>query len=678
MGLFERSRHYLRTSLTVGPVLLAVVVGLMGGSAAILFKTVLGATKPFFFQGTFLGVKVPYDLHVIVLPVIGLLLVDLLVRLGPEADGTGIPRVMYAVRRQGGRVRRRAAPLKAVAAITCLATGGSLGREGPIVHIGSSLASSVSQAVGLGAHRTRVLVACGAAAAVGANFNAPIAGSLFALEVILGSFGGRDFGQVVVASVAGTALSRVVLGHTPAFSLPQRFELLSAKELGLYLVLGVLLGLLAIGFKSVLYGVGDLLARIRGRRWPRSLIGGLVVGVVGWIGMRFLGGPYLFGVGYDGIETALRASPVFGEGLAIHALMILVALMALKIVATSFTLGGGGSGGVFAPALFIGAMAGAAFGVVAGEVFETGIAPPGAYALVGMAALFGAAAHAPISTVVILFEMSDDYHLILPLMLAVGVAYLVASRLSRDSVYTLQLRRLGGFATTLPEASTLDLVLVADAMVRPPDTVQPDTPLTELASRLRRGGRSLPVLNDDGDLVGVVTAGDVWRELTADPPRTGMRARDLMSRDLVTATPDETLREVLTRLSDTELAQVLVVDRKNPALLLGVLRREEIFWAVGELMGEHRRLMDRAAEHLPRDAVQVALQVRPEYRRLAFKEIRALGLPQGTLVAVLRRAGEARVPRGDTVVEPGDVLVLLATEKAQPALRDWMEEVERP
>ncbi|MBW2458367.1 MAG: chloride channel protein, partial [Deltaproteobacteria bacterium] len=325
--------------------LLAVIIGLAGGVGAIFFRWLIGLFDRLFFEGGKGLLSFLDSGYVILLPAVGLVLVSLLVRRwAPEAQGHGVPEVMYAVKKQGGRIRPRVAIIKAFASAICIGSGGSVGREGPIVQIGCTIGSTLAQWMGLREQQVRVLVACGAAAGIGGTFNAPIAGVIFALEVILGSFAARSFGLVVISSVTATALCQAVLGNEPAFLLSSVFSLESYRELFIYVALGLFCGVLALVYVRVLYRLEDLFERWSWHYVIKAALGGLAVGGLGYVGMRFLGGRYLFGVGYDGIEAALYLAPPSGGldwglgGLTITALLL---LCLMKILATSTTLAAG-------------------------------------------------------------------------------------------------------------------------------------------------------------------------------------------------------------------------------------------------------------------------------------------------------------------------------------------------
>jgi len=634
---------------------------------AIVLRVLIGWVKWIFFEqgarfSAGLGVESLGRVHLLLAPAIGMVIVSWIVRRwAPEAQGHGVPEVQFSVRMLGGRIRARVAAIKAVASAISIGSGGSVGREGPIVQIGASLGSTVGQAVGLGPAQTRLLVAAGSAAAIAATFNAPIAGVMFAMEVILGSFAARSFGLVVIASVTATAISQAVLGDAPAFRLVEVFTLVSNWEFLLYLALGVFAGLIALAYVQSVYWFEDTFDAWKMSPSFKALVGGLGVGAMG-----FFGSELLFGVGHEGVELALRGEMALG---------FMLALVLLKILATSITLGAGGSGGVFAPALFIGAMAGGAFGTAANRLLPNLTGPPGAYALVGMAALFGAAAHAPITGIIILFEMTDNYRIILPLMFAVVVSHLLASTIYQDSIYSIKLRRKGAMNAPRNELGVLDILLVIDAMSTDYERVSPDTPLEEMMLLARAGRtRSWLVMDSDDRLKGIVTETDLEEAIVQGRDAVSVVA-DIMTTALTTCTPGEPLRTVFSRFSQRSVYQIPVVEDDDPGMVVGVLRRNELLWAYKELADEHQRLLDRTGdEGIPShsDSVQMEVEVKEGQEALCLKRIRDIALPKNSLVVLLRRGDRAVVPKGDTRVEPGDVLVFLTTRQEEDRLRSWI------
>ena len=470
--------------------MLALAVGVGGGLGAIAFRYMIqgvtelasGRSDPS-AAGRVANPHLPGlgVWYLLLVPVIGgLLYGPLIARFAPEARGHGVPEVMLAVSRFGGRIRLQVPIVKSLASALCIGTGGSVGREGPIVQIGSALGSALGQAARVPEHRLRLLVACGAAAGISATFNAPIAGVFFALEVILRDFETQSFGGVVVSSVTADVVGRAALGSKPFLHLPA-FGVASGIEYPLYVLLGALAAVWGVAFIRVLYGSEDLADRIwRGPQWLRPAVGGLLLGLL------LIALPEMYGVGYPVLERAV-------DGRYVVAFLLL--LMVGKTVATSLTMSIGGSGGVFAPSLFMGAMLGTAYGHAAHVILPHSTAAAGAYGLVGMGAVFAASARAPITAVLIIYELTGEYTIILPLMLAIVTATAISSRLSPDTIYTLKLRRRG-IDVQHRTRPLLAHLYVRDAMSSPPKPIRDDTPFQAVLDRFAAGtDAALPVID---------------------------------------------------------------------------------------------------------------------------------------------------------------------------------------
>ncbi len=449
---------------------------------------------------------------VVAVPVLSGLVYGPLIHLGArEARGHGVPEVMYAVAAHGGRIRPRVALVKSVASALCIGGGGSVGREGPIVQVGSALASAVGQLVRLPASRLRLLVAAGAAGAVSATFNAPIAAVFFALELILADFAVESFAAVVLASVTSSAISRAIIGDHPFLNLPE-FRVTSPIEYLWYAGVGLVAAAVGVGFSRTLYLVEDLCDRCwRGPEWLRPAVGGLLLGGL------LLAVPQLYGVGYPVLNKAVTG------GLP---LLVLLVLLAGKVVATSLTIGIGGSGGVFGPTLFIGAMLGAAIGDAAHVAMPGRTAPVGAYALVGMGAVFAGAARTPITAVVMVFELTGEYSVVLPLMVAVALAAGTSRLLSADTIYTRKLHRRGVDLGRDAEPGRSPTVgAIAGAV---PAALPAGATLAEVVVRFAEGRYdAMPVVDERGRLRGVVPAVEVERAVRDGSD--GVTAGDLAS-----------------------------------------------------------------------------------------------------------------------------------------------------
>lgn len=562
----------------VGGVILAVLVGVVAGFGAIAFRWLIKTSQTFFFGGgaTILGFLGKY--YIILLPAFGGILVGLLIYYGArEAKGHGVPEVMEAVAIRGGRIRARVSIIKALASSICIGSGGSVGREGPIVQIGASFGSTIGRWFRLSDEWVKILVACGAAGGISATFNAPIGGTFFALEVILGRFVTPRFGFVVISSVAADVISRIFLGQQPSFGIIPH-TMVSNWELLPYAVLGVLSALAAIVFIRLLYKCEDLFDAWRIPEFIKPAIGGIGIGLIGLYSYDLLGVGYgdAYWVRTMGIDQALAGEIAFQS---------LIILFALKIVATSLTIGSGGSGGVFAPSLFIGAMLGGAFGSVVHHLSPTYFAPSGAYALVGMAAVFAGATWAPITAIIMPFEMTSDYKIILPLMIAVVISTVISKSLIHESIYTLKLARRGIDIRQMEQSSPLRQIAVSHVMTNDFPTVLPTLKVSELLTRLRRTGHhGFPVVNEQKEFQGVVTLTDVENAMVKGNPE-GLTVDDIMSRSVIVAYPDQSLHDVLVKLGARDVGRIPVVDKDNPKHLLGVLRRHDIVRAYVKAVG---------------------------------------------------------------------------------------------
>ncbi len=466
---------------------LSLVVGAGAGLGAVAFRyMILGFTYAFTGhrdysaaghasnpQAPGLGIW-----FVVLAPVIGGLIYGPLVsRFAPEARGHGVPEVMLAVNRLGGRMRPQVPIVKSLASALCIGSGGSVGREGPIVQIGSALGSVLGQLVRVTESQLRLLVACGAAAGISATFNAPIAGVFFALELILRNFDTESFGFVVLSSVTADAIGRAAFGSHPFLTLPG-FTFSSPLELVLYAGLGVLAVGVGLTFVRVLYAGEDLADRLwRGPSWLRPAAGGILLGLL------LLAVPQMYGVGYPVLQHAVAGH---------YVILALLGLLVAKILATSLTMWIGGSGGVFAPSLFMGAMLGTAYGAVAHHLLPGLAAAAGAYGLVGMGAVFAATARAPITGLIIIFELTGNYRIILPLMCAIVVATALSNHITKDTIYTLKLRRRGIDIDAPRTPSRMAQITVHDAMGRAPKPLKPDQPLPRDRQAVRRRANRFP------------------------------------------------------------------------------------------------------------------------------------------------------------------------------------------
>lgn len=541
-------------------IVVAILIGLLGGAGAIGFRALIQLAQGGFFQTWDYSLEAARALpwwQRLLIPAVGGLLVGPIIRwVAPETRGSGVPEVMEAVAFRGGFVRARVIVAKAVAAALTIGSGGSAGREGPIVQIGSAFGSAVGQLLAVNPRRMRTFVACGAAAGIAATFNAPIAGALFAVEVILGEFAVASFSPIVIASVTATVLSRHYLGDTPAFEIPA-YELVRATEFLPYTALGVIAGLSSVAFIWMVYRTQDLFDRTPIPIWARPAVGGLVVGAIAMFA------PQIYGVGYEGVYQALW------NQLPLLALLLLIPA---KLIATSATLGSCGSGGIFAPSLFVGAMIGGVVGHVA-NLAMPGIGSPAAYALVGMGAVVAGTTHGPISAILIIFELTGDYKIILPLMLASVLATGVARFLSPDSIYTSKLRRRGVRFSQALDMSLLRALTAGQVRAGRIPVLRPDEPFQNVVEQLEQyGGGDFIVADEDNTYLGMLTHTDIQLALLEREAVPLLVVGEVMRRDIPSVRADEPLDAVFNKFTAHEVDALAITAGQNGTVAGSITR----------------------------------------------------------------------------------------------------------
>ncbi len=644
--LVQRCLYRNQPSETVIVLITSVLIGAGTGFGAIAFIWLIQQFQKLFFDVIYawttggLG-----SWTIVIIPALGGLIAGpLIYKFAREAKGHGVPEVMQAIALRGGRIRPQVVVIKALASAACIGSGGSAGREGPIVQIGSAIGSVTGQMFNLSTDRIRNLVACGAAAGIAAVFNAPIAGTIFAMEVILGEFTTVYFGNVVICAVTASIVSRRFLGENPAFAVPS-FTMISPWELLLYAVLGLLCALVAWLFVTSLYWFEDRFDEWRFPEWAKPAVGGLLLGALA------LFAPDVLGSGLEFMEDALWGDMLW------PAMLLLVFG---KMLATGFTLGSGNSGGVFAPSLFMGAMLGGAFGSLAHLALPNITAPYGAYALVGMAALFAAATQAPITAIIIVFEMSGDYRLILPLMFATVISTFVSERLRKENIYTLKLIRRGIQLRSGRDIDVMQGVTVSEVMRTDVDTVGPELTLAQLLDVLSRTHHhGLIVLDRNGELWGIVTVTDVDKAVADNlPRRTTVAEIGTPADKLLLAYPDETIDTALSRMAPRGLGRLPVVSRENPRHLFGLLRRTDIIRAYNLALSRRAKVQHHAHRIQLRnlDGTEfVDFVLQPEDRAVGKTVLNlAPELPSECILISVRRNGRVFIPHGDTVFKPGD------------------------
>ncbi|MBD3402533.1 CBS domain-containing protein [candidate division GN15 bacterium] len=562
-----RGLHLSQTNFLI---LLSLIVGTATGLGAFGFRVLIEYCNHLFFGmgDQLLKTSVAGDLFGGIkwwLPLIpmtgGLLVGPIVYKFASEAKGHGVPEVMNSVARLGGIIRPRVAAAKTIASAICIGSGGSAGREGPIVQIGSAIGSTIGQWFRLSGSRVKVLVGSGAAAGIAAVFNAPIAGVIFALEIILGDFAVKTFSPVLLSAVVSSLITWSLVGNNPAFTVPG-YSLVSAWEVLLYVVMGIGIGGVAVLFTRSLDWFEDRFDAMKMPNMWKPAVGGLLLGLIAIVY------PQVLADGYQTISLTLHGQ---------LDVWLLVVLVFMKMLATCFTLGSGNSGGIFAPSLFMGAVAGGAFGFLVNYIFPDSTATPGAYALVGMAGMVAGATHAPITAMLIIFEMTRDYRIILPLMVTVVISTLVAGRLFPHSIYTVKLFKRGIDLRGGKDVNVLKSHRVAEVMDDQFEAIPTAMPLIEIFHRLEESRESYFVVEDRaGDLRGVISFQDLRSHLSQHELDNLVVAADLVVPGTLTIFKDDDLGTAYDIFGQRDYALIPVVTRAAPKKVVGVLRRDDL------------------------------------------------------------------------------------------------------
>ena len=564
--VFQRLRLPTNQKYFVLTVTIAVACGLVAVSYHLLIKLISAnlIVRVVAVQGPSRAV------WMLVVPTAGGLAAGLLIHFfAPEARGSGIPQVKIAYTMNYGRVPMRVAAGKAVISALCVGSGASLGREGPTVQICAALSHSIGRMFSIPRRKQMNQLPVGAAAAIAAAFNTPIAAVTFALEEIIGDLNQKLAASIVIAAVISATIERWLLGPFPLFRGANVYALNSPKELLAYAALGVTAGFVGVFFsKLVLWLRFAFRDRLHVPTWSKPAIGGTIIGVIG------LWQPHALGLGYDYLGTVLS-----GQNQLV--LKAVIGLMLAKILASAFSYGSGMSGGVLGPSLFVGGMLGAAVWHVLIYVEPDATIARGAFALVGMGAVFAAVIRVPITSILLIFEMTYNYEIILPLMIANAIAYAVASRLTPLSIYEAFMFQDGIHLGPAPEADALSRITAASVMTHDVVTLPDNITVAEaldIVGKLEFNG--YPVMRD-GKMTGLITTGDL-RRLEAEGRQTEW-IHDVMTSKVVHAHPEQTLDTVVLKLAQRELSQIPVVSRADDSQLLGIITLRDVARAQARL-----------------------------------------------------------------------------------------------
>ncbi len=577
-GLLDSLRRLSR-NVQVILSLLAVVIGVMAGLAAIGFRYAIDYVQRLGFgfggeQVATLAAGLP-PWRVLLVPMLGGLAVGVFVHFFmPGRRPQGVANVIEANALRGGRMSLPDGLKAAVVSAVSIGSGASVGREGPMVHLGASLGAWASKRLHLGRTPSRTLLGCGVAAAVAASFNAPIAGTFFALEVVVGHYALTAFAPIVIAAVIGTMVSRMHYGDFPAFILPDAPSITAFWEFPAFALLGCVAAMVAIMFMRLIFLTEDMLDKTPVPRWARPALGGLAIGVIA------LAFPQVLGVGYEATDAALSG---------LYTVWLLIALIVLKTAATGISLGCGFGGGVFSPSLFIGAMLGGAFGIIATQVSPELSSGHGTYTIVGMGAVAGAVLGAPISTILMVFELTNDYAITIAVMIATSIASIITHQYHGYSFFTQQLARRGLAVKGGQDVGLLSEIKVRDVMSVSYETIAVETPIATVRRRLQSAPwGELFVTDPDGKLTGVITFSDMHEAAFDTSHDADWTARNVArSRPTVLVAEDD-LDTALHAHGASGEVNLPVIDSRETLHLIGVAREPEVALAYQRALNQAR------------------------------------------------------------------------------------------
>jgi CIC family chloride channel protein len=566
-------------------VLLAVIIGILSGYAAILLRFAIEWVS-LFWTGERSWMEaldtLPWYMYLLAPTVGGFMVGWIVVRFLPDGELRGVSGLLADMVQRKGHIQRRQMATETVGAALAIGSGASLGREGPTVALGALISSEIGQRLGLSEQQLRTLIGCGVAAGVAASFNTPIAGVLFALEVILADYAIATFSPIVIASVLATVIARSEIGNFPAFTVPE-YHLISAWEIPAYMAIGAICGLVATVFIKSMAPTRLFLSRLI----PSRLVRPAAVGF--FIGLMALGLPQIVSIGYGFVEDMLleRINPEI-LGVAIPLAGFLAIVLLGKLIATVLSAAGGFPGGLFGPALFMGATVGALFGDIAHSISPAYSESYGAYALVACGALTAAALQAPLTIMLIVFEMTADYHIMLPLMAACSVATLVTRTFGRASVFTESLEERGIETSWGLEQSWMRSVPISQIPWRSIPRVSEYARLKELKQVYTAAGKGcVQVVDDDGLMTGIVTFADLQQWLIDPALDQVIVASEVVNPNVQVLAESDSLLEAIRVLDREEFEQMPIVADDNPRKVLGMVSRNAIFSTYHKMIVKH-------------------------------------------------------------------------------------------
>ena len=658
-GLIEKVKLTEHTLM----IIVAIIIGLMAGFAALLIRWLIAEISAISFPGDlgYLGnvLNSPW-FWILLVPTIGGLVVGPIInRLAPEAKGHGVPEVMQAILLRGGIIRPRVAFIKTIASAITIGTGGSVGREGPIIQIGSSLGSLVGQVLRLPANRLKTLVGCGAAAGIAAAFNAPIAGALFAVEIVLMDFTVSQFSPIVISSVVATVISHTFVGNEPAFAVPS-YQLVSVYELFFYFILGIASGVVSYLYIKVLYLFEDFFDyKLKLYEDLKPALGGLLLGIVALVF------PQVMGMGYDTITSALYSNITW---------YLALALVFAKMLATSLTLGSGASGGIFSPSLFIGVSLGSFLGSVLNIYFPEITATPGAYGLVAMGGLLAGATRAPLTAIIMVFELTKDYNIILPVMITCVISNILSSKLSNESIYTLKLLKRNIGIKEGVEINVMESIFVKEVFTKAFKSIKFTDNFNQVVNQIIKGKASeYPVVDNHGVVRGMISIHDIKDHLfEKDALQHVLIAGDMINANFDSLVPADSCNTALEKMRRYELEGLPVIENENSGKIIGMIWRKDIHDAYQKEI-DRREITSSFASRITMKEEQPQVSFMEGYsvaeisppKTFIGKSLRQLEIRAKYGIEVLsiktKEKGEEKIkaiPGSDYTIKDNDILVI--------------------
>ncbi len=579
LSFIKQVRQFVRNEQVILSAL-AVVIGGASGFAAVGFRHFIDLVQGLFYG--FQGEKITEGFahlpwwQILLVPVVGGGLVGLFIHYFlPDGKPQGVPHVIEATALKGGRMSLKTGLRAAIASAFSIGVGASVGREGPVVHLGASIGAWLSKRLHLGYSLFRTLLGCGVAAAIATSFNAPIAGVFFALEVVVGHYALSAFAPIVIASVVGTIISRIYYGDFPAFILPNAMSLSSFWEFPAFALLGIISALAAIAFMWAVIFTEDSFQKLKVPYWVKPMIGGLALGVMALVF------PQVIGVGYEATDAALSE---------LYPLWLLLALIVVKTLATAISLGSGFSGGVFSPSLFIGAMVGGAYGVIASSIFPELSSGTGAYTVIGMGAVAGAVLGAPISTILMIFELTNDYALTIAVMIATSLSTVITQQVHGKSFFMWQLERRGVEIRGGREASLMRTMKIGDMVIRNVATIAPDAALALVRCEIRKTKLGqLFVVDENRRFKGSISYMELADGLDLQEERgEEITAIEIARTKAVQLDEDANIEQALQAHGASGEVYIPVVNNSEDCVLIGVIHEHDVALAYKKAMEQAR------------------------------------------------------------------------------------------